>query len=323
MDGLTFWSTMGQVAATFVGLSFVGMSIYLSGIRTAISLAISEVNPNLRHDCKSERFIYTAVSTNLTLFVLPLILSFYMISEHTQPGNMNYVIVLLMVNFMIIIFNLRMFRHKRIKDELSFLKRINRILFLKARILTGELIVPLISLTFFLLIILNIYYESFWSYTTLKAISLSSLFLGLIIGIYDLFVFDSKNICFELSEDSRNELDIMYREVDTKFNDLVKQYNGFIKTLKDREKVEKMAKDHNHTKSDIDAYFAYKDGIEKNYTVLEKRKASFCEKGELLNASTLSELTEHSYIKRDIVNKIDFLNEEIKAQLKELTWIGN
>ena len=69
MVNTDFWATMAQVSATFVGLVFVGLSIYLTSIRAAVN----EVEADLGVEERSNRIMFVSVLSNLSFFVLPLI----------------------------------------------------------------------------------------------------------------------------------------------------------------------------------------------------------------------------------------------------------
>jgi uncharacterized membrane protein HdeD (DUF308 family) len=73
------WSTIAEVSATFVVLVFVGLTIYLAGIRETVAYITGRAGMKQR----SSLFMYIFVFSNLLLFVLPLVSSLSLVAKRT------------------------------------------------------------------------------------------------------------------------------------------------------------------------------------------------------------------------------------------------
>lgn len=201
---LTFWSTMGQVSATFVGLVFVSLSIYLGSIRSAIT----EVHSKFPLQENSSRLMYVAMWSNLSVFVLPLLTSIGLIFEQEhpqiQPAFSCLVCVILAV---ILVLNLSLYWRKTTQSQFGLLQTEVHGLrkLLRLRLSFAGWVVPAIVIIYELLLLLHIAVAMSWAILLLKGIAWLSIAVGLSIGIFDLVAFDTGNIFFRVSENFRHK----------------------------------------------------------------------------------------------------------------------
>jgi len=205
MTDLTFWSTMGQVSATFVGLLFVGLSIYLESIRSAIREAHLEYP--LQEN--SSRLMYAAVLSDLSLLALPLWVSLGLILEQEHPQIQPAFPYLVGVILTAVLFlNLFLYWNKVAQEQLELLRaesRPSRKL-LQLRLSLGAWGLLLVVVIYGgLLFALRIPPMASWILSSLKVISWLSIIIGLGTGIFDLIAFDAGNIFFRISEDFRRK----------------------------------------------------------------------------------------------------------------------
>jgi len=216
MTDLTFWSTMGQVSATFVGLAFVGLSIYLGGIRSAIT----EVHLKYPLQENSSRFVYVAMWSNLSLFVLPLLTSLSLILKHehslNEPAFLCFVSGILTLVF-VLNFSLYLSKATRrcfdlLRTEAHTLRKL-----LRFRIVLGGWGLSATIIVYgALLFVMQMPTTSLWATALLKGVSLLSIIVGLCLGVFDLVAFDTDNVLFKVSEDFRRKTEDRERTLKTR-----------------------------------------------------------------------------------------------------------
>ena len=223
MTDLTFWSTMGQVSATFAALVIVALPIYLGRIRSAIT-EVSTKYP-LKQD--SSRLMYVAMWSNLSLFVLPLLtsLSLILVQEHPQIQP-TFSCLVGGVLAATLVLNLSPYWSKATKSQFDLLRagdhRPRKLL--RVRISFGSWGSAAMIVFVVLLFLLPEPATASWAISLLKATSLLSIIGGLGIGIFDLAAFDTGNILFRVSENLRRKAEdrgripkVQVKEIDAVF----------------------------------------------------------------------------------------------------------
>jgi len=204
-DDLTFWPTMAQVSATFIGLVFVALSIYLESIRSAVR----EIQSKYPLKENSSRLMYSAILSNLSLFILPLLASLTLILEQEHP-QVQFALSLSVGAILTAIFflDLLLYRSRTAQEQFRLLRsesRVSRKL-LQSRVLLGAWGLPVTAVTYGgLLFALQSPQAMSWAISLLKIVALLSVVIGLGIGLFDLVVFSPRNILFRISENLRRK----------------------------------------------------------------------------------------------------------------------
>jgi hypothetical protein len=196
-EGSTFWSNMGQVSATFVGLIIVALNIYLGSIRQATN----EVH--LKHPLKenSSRLMTVALWSNLSLFFLPLFLSLGLILEQENPEAKVPVSILLVILLVVVlVLNISLFLSKSTKSQYALLlgELIWQRKVLRWRIVLGVWGSVILLVAVILLILIRDAHPEL-VFGCLKLVSLFCIVTGLSIGVFDLAAFDTDSILFVVS----------------------------------------------------------------------------------------------------------------------------
>lgn len=229
MVNSTFWSTMAEVSATFVGLVFVGLSLYLAGIRTAVS----EMEAELGMEEQSSRVMFVSVLSNLVFFVLPLIASLSLIAQ-TRLGTpslfwLSAIICLLLLGALLCGHENGETRQqvKLILSESAQGKA------LRLRLEYAKWLLYLVVLIYVVLLAAifgwpPISQAEDW----LKGAVFLSIVFGLICGVLDLILFDVDNILFHVSDRARDRLGRMQYDLKTEMQGveiLYHQYDAVIR----------------------------------------------------------------------------------------------
>jgi hypothetical protein len=201
MENLTYWTTMAQVSATFTGLIFVGLVFYLEHINEAIK----EVKQKFQVNESSSSLLNTIVLSNMILFSLPLATSFTLILEGEYPAyQLTFRILLLSINSLalivaiVLIFasGLRLFSSTQ-NHNLPSVRRVNR------RIWFGSISILVVVVCMFTLVFFQFQGERGWELSVMKVISGISIGTGLFLSIFDLQLFNTNHIFFEVTDDLR------------------------------------------------------------------------------------------------------------------------
>ncbi len=206
MTDVTFWPTIAQVSATFAALVFVALPLYLGSIHSALT----EVALKYPLEENSSSLVYAAIWSNLSLFVLPLLISLSLILKLEHPQFRVAVSSLVFAGLAaLLVSNVVLYRRRSTRSQLDLLRAENHGLgkYSSWRVSLGSLGVgALIIGTWLLFMLLQARAIESLAYSWLKAATLSSVFLGLGVGIFDLAVFNIDNIFFSLSEHFRQKI---------------------------------------------------------------------------------------------------------------------
>jgi len=218
-----FWPTLAQISATFIGLIFVGIAIFIESIRTAVKEmeAINSVKTVFKE--QSTPLSYVLTISNLILFMWPMIIALYM-SEVGDNQSIYWLCLLLCVALLITIIILYEWK---IKNTVSFLKSEKNIRLFKVRLIFRYILYAIgflycLFFTNFLLLFLDI------SITTnfLKFLSIFSITSGLGLSLCDILIFDVQHTIFKLPdnfpdhiEKASSELHLEKNRIDSIFKE--------------------------------------------------------------------------------------------------------
>jgi hypothetical protein len=201
MENLTYWTTLAQVSATFTGLIFVGLVFYLEHINEAIK----EVKQKLQVVETSSSLLNAIVLSSLILFLLPLATSFTFILEGEYPIYRPFFrFLLIVINTCALIVaivlslapGLRLFSSTQ-NQHLPSIRRVN------LRIWFGNVSILFVVLCMFVLIIPQFWFEQGWELSMMKLVSGISIGVGLFLSIFDLRLFDTNHIFFQVTDNVR------------------------------------------------------------------------------------------------------------------------
>ena len=206
----TFWSTMAEVSATFVGLVFVGLSLYLGSSRAAVNEM--EAEPGMEE--QSSRIMFVSVLSNLAFFVLPLVASLALInrvtpSDHSLFGLSTTVYLLLLGTL------LWGYESPQSRQQVKLVLSENaRGKVLRLRLEYIKWLLYLIVLIYVLLLSATFGWLPFSNAEDwLKGLAFFSTVFGLGCGVGDLIVFDVDNILFRVPERVEERLEHTQQEL--------------------------------------------------------------------------------------------------------------
>jgi hypothetical protein len=193
----TFWATIAQITATFVGLVLVAISIYTNQVRE-VALAIRRY-PGFEE--VSSPLIFSLSISNLALFVFPLFVAMAVLASINSLAIGALLVGLYVAVYLLTRATPTMLAALKLKRSsvlgtphefrLTYMKR-------ASMLINGLVAILLISVSF-----CSLYSESlFWF---LRALSVVSIPLGLAISLYDLHLFDQKNVVLRRSDVAKNQ----------------------------------------------------------------------------------------------------------------------
>jgi len=231
---LDFWVTIAQISATFTGLVFVGFSIYLKGIREAIDSIDQLFGSNNGLQEKSSYLITSLALSNITFLLLPLITALSILSAQNGRSLLYPYII---TNIFLVVFFFYQFFNKQVSSErktISFER--NRDLFLKGRILSGNVIV-ILFIVIFLCLTIGILISPPSSYLfngfniAIEVFCFISLLFGLGLSLYDLYLFDTDHILFEITSDFEAMVNVINAELHSEALCIEPLYQQFLNSL--------------------------------------------------------------------------------------------
>ncbi len=191
---------MAQVSATFTGLIFVGLVFYLEHINEAIK----EIKQKYQVVESSSSLLNNVVLSSLILFSLPLAISFTLILEGEYPAsNLIFRIIFLTLNTCALMMSITLTLNPRLRLFSSNLHHLPSIQRVNRRIWIGNLSVLLVTLSMFVLIFLRFLGEQGWELSAMKVVAGASIGAGLFISIFDLRLFNTNHIFFEITDNLR------------------------------------------------------------------------------------------------------------------------
>lgn len=215
MTDLTFWATIAKVSATFVGLVFIGISIYFSRIKDAIKEMSS-------YGFKEPPTIFPFMLSNLIYFIVPFLISIILLSDRTLI-TFFFLSLIFIISCVISIWNFKSIINILSKGKIfrGFIVGFLLILYVLASGIVAILVVNDISL-------FTIDLKPF-----LKILCFVGLFIGISLTVYDIRLFDKDNIVSSIDEkisekfEKHNMLiNIAYKKAQDKKNELLeKLYN--------------------------------------------------------------------------------------------------
>ncbi len=226
---IQFWSIIAQVSATFLGLIFVGVSVHLGNIREAIN----QVEAELCVTEQSTRIMFISVLNSLTFFLMPLIASLSLLAQQSSFNIPEFLWLLLpLVSYLFLIGGLligyRNFK-TRYQVKLIFERAIETKEHLRKRVIWGGWLMYIFGFLFTGFLIVLIAKPSSilsWEYG-LTILTCFSIFLGLTLGLLDLYFFQVKNILFEVSDKFWSDVDNKSRELKWKMLGVDSSYRSF------------------------------------------------------------------------------------------------
>ncbi|RLF81513.1 hypothetical protein DRN32_00730 [Thermococci archaeon] len=242
-----FWITIAQVSATFVGLVFVGLSIYLTSIRAAAN----EVEADLGMVEQSSRVMFVSVLSNLSFFVLPVIASLSLIAQQSRLDVPN--LFWLSSVICLLLYCVLLWGHENNKTR----QQVRLILSERAegskkllhwRVEVGKwplyLLVPIYIVLLAVILVGQppILKAEDW----LEGVTLFSIALGLSYGILDLILFDVKNILFRVSDRVRGYVERVQHDLQRQAQEveqLYHEYETIIQSHDYQEELERLAHD--------------------------------------------------------------------------------
>jgi hypothetical protein len=198
MENLTYWTTMAQVSATFTGLIFVGLVFYLEHINEAIK----EIKQKFQVIESSSTLLNNVVLSSMILFALPLAISLTLILEGEYPTyQFLFRIILLLVDTGALMVTISLSRTPGMSlfssnqnDRLPSIKRVN------LRILLGNISLLFVIISMYVLILVQFWSEEDWQFSMMKVVAGISIGAGLFLSIFDLRLFNTNHIFFEVTE---------------------------------------------------------------------------------------------------------------------------
>lgn len=227
---IQFWSVIAQVSATFLGLIFVGVSVHLGNIREAIGKAEADL-------CVAEqstRIMFVSVLNSLTFFLMPLIASLSLLAQLSSFDIPEFMWLLLpFVSYLFLIGGLLIgYRNSKTRAQirLIFERAIETKELLRKRVIWGEWLMYIFGLLYtgVLIVLVTLKPSSIlsWEYG-LEILTCFSIFLGLTLGLLDLYFFQVKNILFEVSDKFWINAENKSRELKWKMLDVDSSYKSY------------------------------------------------------------------------------------------------
>jgi len=207
-----FWSIIAQVSATFVGLVFVGQVFYISNIKDAVEMQIIESYGFVEISTSA---MILCISTNLILFLYPLLVSLCLITTQSTTNFVFWEIFWLVILTALLYFVTYIYSKTRAQFHIKGINSstsnliMSRLKWGQHLIYFGILLVVGLLIQFKLLAITVS--EQFLQFTV---IGLSCIGLGL--SAFDLVAFDKKNILFRKSSLTGNVLEGTVQNIQAK-----------------------------------------------------------------------------------------------------------
>ena len=233
MISITFFAVIASVSATFVGLVFIGLSIYMARIRTAAK----EVEAKWEIKEQSSRLMSVSTLSNLFFFLLPLIASLNLISKNKNLNAIGSFYATILVYLFMLGALIWSIINKRIKQQLKHVysqkDKIRRLFYLRLKGCKWVLCLAILMFGYLSVSIIISQSRINWVNNILEFSSVIFLILGLSIGIIDLFFFDINNILFEITDRSKNHVDRVQNDIQREMGELEKFFGQFKKMIDD------------------------------------------------------------------------------------------
>jgi len=329
MVNTDFWATVAQVSATFVGLVFVGFSIYLTGIRRAVD----EVETELGLEEQSTRVMIVSVLSNLSFFVLPLITSLALIAQQHWP-DISIPVYLFLFTCTLLLGTLLWGRYSsktRQQMKLVLSERVGKGMHLRVRSCWWLYLLVLAHPLLLLLILTKLFDREDFLRAILQATTYASIVSGLACGIWDLMLFDVDNVLFRISEKMRERIKDLNRDLQSQMQHvrlLYHKYETGLRSPKYEEELNRVKEDP-HVSAVLDAAHirehakAEQDAIRSSYKELceqipaNREESDLIQriraKGEIITYADLKVLKEESEI---LFKDIDWLNKKLTGKLE-------
>lgn len=247
MVNTDFWATMAQVSATFVGLVFVGLSIYLTSIRAAVN----EIEADLGVEERSNRIMFVSVLSNLSFFVLPLIASLSLVAQQSRldipnPFWLSSVICLLLLCVLLWGHENNETRQQVRLTLSEGVERSKKLLYWRIKV--GKWLLYLLVPIYVVLLAAILVGPPPFSKAedSLEGVTYFSIVLGLSCGILDLILFDVNNILFCVSDRVRERVKRMQYDLQTTMQEvewLYHEYETIIQSHEYQEELERLMHD--------------------------------------------------------------------------------
>jgi hypothetical protein len=330
MVNIDFWITVAQVSATFVGLVFVGFSIYLTGIRRAVD----EVKTELGLEEQSTRVMIVSVLSNLSFFILPLITSLALIAQQRWPDDISITVYFFWFTCALLLCTLLWGRYSsttRQQMKLVLSERLGKGMHLRVRSCWWLYLLVLAHAGLLWLILTKPFDREAFLRAILQATTYASIVSGLACGIWDLMLFDVDNVLFRVSEKMRDRIKDLNRGLQSQMQHvrfLYQKYETGLRSPKYEEELNRVKEDP-HVSAVLDTAHirehakAEQDAIHSSYKELCEQIPANCEeadliqriraKGEIITYADLRILKEESEI---LFKDIGWLNEKLTGKLE-------
>jgi len=229
-----YWITIAQISATFIGLVFVGLSIYLKSIREAIDSINQLFGSSSGLQEKSSYLITSSMFSNMTFLLMPLTTALTIISN--QKG-LALLCLYILTNLILIGFLIYLFFNKRVSSERkTILAEKNKDRLLRIRLSYGNSI-AILFIILFSVFTLGILYHGFHIMNQdrltiyAEALCYLSILFGLGFNLNDIILFDVNSILFEVTADFEIMVDIIDAELYSEAFYIEPLYQRFSKSL--------------------------------------------------------------------------------------------
>lgn len=231
-----FWTTIAQVSTAFIGLIFVGLSIYLKNIQTAVD----EITNKFDIAEQTTRVMFVSVLGSITFFILPLITSLSLIIEKKQITVFNPFGIFMITWLFLLSILIVGHENKKTRSQVELIlsekmRQLKKFVYWRTRL--GKWLLYLL-MPIYALLSASILTERFtvWNAENLlESITYTSIFLGLGFGIIDLYIFDINTILFRVAPENFGNLEPFQFTLQSRFREIKSLYDKYENILQSDE----------------------------------------------------------------------------------------
>lgn len=332
-----FWIVIATVSATFLGLIYIGLSVNLSSIRETTK----EITTTFSVVVKSDKIMQSSLTSNIVLFIIPLITSLAILScdNFSISSVLVLSIVLLIVIFVIICKyhendgikeQIKLIGQEKNEDEDTKIRSIikERIIYIKLFIYS----ILILTIWLITLYVLTNTYRLDWINSPqsinrfinqcLSLIVVISLLLGVLCALLDYFIYDYKNIFFQIKKTDNNIYNIQSpREFE--MQKIESQYHRLCYLLDNlnADQLKIISEKYGYPSDKINGQVKEKRGeIEKRYNDLRKQIPKNETMPIILNIQKKGDFLTFTEIKetKALLDAIDSDSKELYSELMDL-----